>query len=695
LSGPEQHRQALSPGTELQRYRLLEVLGVGGFGVTYLAEHVALGHRVAVKEYLPNELALRHGTTVQPKSPTDQPDFEWGLARFLDEAQTLARFEHRNLVRVRDFFAANRTAYMVMDFEEGEPLSRLLERRGSLPEDELERLVVPLADGLAEVHAAGFLHRDIKPSNVYVRQSDGSPVLLDFGAARQALGRKSRSLTAVASAGYAPPEQYESDGEQGPWTDVYGLSALCYRAIAGEAPTEATRRMNRLVQGRPDPLMRLGDEGPDGYSAALLAAVDRGLDVDATKRPGSVNEWLGVWLPRLGPMTVGPPPGAPRRTVPQAPAPLGSAPTTAAHSGEAPLIGRPRTRWFGWAGRLAIGLYVLALLAVVGAIAVAVNRGFSLGELEDLLGRPPDPAAVDANGWTDLHWAAVQGNAKAAAWLLEQGAAVDARAKEDGEEVDTAARDRLLHLGLSPWVPRRLGESPLMLAWRSEQVAEVLLASGAEIDARDPYGRTPLHLAALEDSVAVAELLLASGADVDARDAAGGTPLQSATVLDSVTVAELLLASGADVDARDAAGDTPLHRAAFNRSVEVAELLLASGADVDAKNAYVKTPLHEAVPLDSDEVAELLLAGGADVNARDADGETPLHEAAKIYSLDVAKLLLASGAEVNARRHDGLTPLDQAIERRSGATFLGRAPSVASMLDILRRHGAVASWRGR
>ena len=295
MSAPEQHRQALSPGTELHRYRLLEVLGVGGFGVTYLAEHVALGHRVAVKEYLPNELALRHGTTVQPKSPTDRPDFEWGLDRFLDEAKTLARFEHRNLVRVRDFFEANRTAYMVMDYEEGEPLSDLLDRRGSLPEDELERLLLPLVDGLGEVHAAGFLHRDIKPSNIYVRQSDGSPVLLDFGAARQALGRKSRSLTAVASAGYAPPEQYESDGEQGPWTDVYGLSALCYRAITGEVPSEATHRMNRLVQGRPDPLLRLGEVGPRRILAGASRCSGpwpRGGRLEAASESGGVGRRL-------------------------------------------------------------------------------------------------------------------------------------------------------------------------------------------------------------------------------------------------------------------------------------------------------------------------------------------------------------------------------------------------------------------
>ena len=288
------HKQALPAGTRLQNYRLVRVLGVGGFGVTYLAEHVTLGQKAAIKEYLPNEFAVRDGATVHAKSEADQADFEWGLQRFLDEAKTLARFEHRNVVRVRDYFEANRTAYIVMDYEEGEPLDKLLESHGTLSESQLRRVLLPIVEGLKEVHAAGFLHRDIKPSNVYVRRSDESPVLLDFGAARQALGRKSKSLTAVASAGYSPPEQYESEGEQGPWTDVYSLSALCYRAIAGTAPVEAPRRINRLAQRRDDPLPPLTASASVEYSSVFLEAVDWGLRVIASERPQSLDKWAAA-----------------------------------------------------------------------------------------------------------------------------------------------------------------------------------------------------------------------------------------------------------------------------------------------------------------------------------------------------------------------------------------------------------------
>ena len=220
-----EHRHALPPGHQFERYRLVKVLGVGGFGVTYLGEHLSLGHLVAVKEYLPNEFAVREGVTVHPKSDASKDDYEWGLARFVEEARTLTKFRHPNLVRVSDHFQANNTAYIVMDYEDGQPLDVLLEQHGTLTESQIKRIVLPVADGLRQVHAAGFLHRDIKPANIFVRRADESPVLIDFGAARQSLGSKSKSMTVIASAGYSPPEQYESQGAQGPWTDIYALSA--------------------------------------------------------------------------------------------------------------------------------------------------------------------------------------------------------------------------------------------------------------------------------------------------------------------------------------------------------------------------------------------------------------------------------------------------------------------------------------
>ena len=366
------HKQALPTGYRLQNYRIEGVLGVGGFGVTYLAAHATLGHRVAIKEYLPNEFAVRDGTTVHPKSTSDRSDFEWGLTRFLEEAKTLARFEHRNLVRVRDYFEANHTAYIVMDYEDGEPLDRLLERHGTLTEAQLKRVLLPIVDGLREVHAAGFLHRDIKPSNVYVRRSDESPVLLDFGAARQALGRKSRSLTAVASAGYSPPEQYESDGEQGAWTDIYALSALSYRAIHGESPVEAPRRLNRMAQGQADPLTKLSDLAPEGLSASLVEAVDQGLELAVARRPANLDDWLV----RLA--------GAGTRTVREEPV------RTVADAGDRKASGRGAMSW------IATGVAVLAVAVIGGWLWTEFGGGLpEVGSpLSDVR---PTPAAEPAS----------------------------------------------------------------------------------------------------------------------------------------------------------------------------------------------------------------------------------------------------------------------------------------------------------
>ena len=133
----------------------------------------------------------------------------------------------------------------------------LLQRHGTLTEAQLRRVVLPVADGLRQVHAAGILHRDIKPANIFVRRADESPVLLDFGAARQSLGPRSKSMTAIASAGYSPPEQYESNGKQGPWTDIYALSALCHRAVTGKTPMDAPSRQSRLLRSQTDPLPKL------------------------------------------------------------------------------------------------------------------------------------------------------------------------------------------------------------------------------------------------------------------------------------------------------------------------------------------------------------------------------------------------------------------------------------------------------
>ncbi len=286
MNEEQQHRLALPQGTLIRDFEFHRVLGYGGFGITYLGWNIALDIPVAIKEYLPADLATREqDLSVVPQTSQAAADFQWGLERFLDEARTLARFQHPNIVRVHQYFEAHSTAYIAMDYVEGEDLSAYLARKGTLGEDELKGILYPLLSALEVVHQADFLHRDIKPGNIVLRDSDGSPVLLDFGAARQAIGAKSRSVTSIVTPGYAPIEQYSSRGRQGPWTDIYALGGVCYRALTGQVPDDATDRV------RNDPLIPVAQRCAGQASQEFLLAIDLALSVDEGDRPQSITEW--------------------------------------------------------------------------------------------------------------------------------------------------------------------------------------------------------------------------------------------------------------------------------------------------------------------------------------------------------------------------------------------------------------------
>ena len=277
---------ALPQGHRLQEYELVRVLGFGGFGMTYLGFDHHLDKAVAIKEYLPSDIATRTGdNSVAPQASQFRDDFEWGLDRFLDEARTLARFDHRHIIKVHRFFQAHGTAYIVMEYAEGETLSEFLKRRGTLKEAELKAILYPILEGLEVVHGADFLHRDIKPANIIIRDEDHSPVLLDFGAARQAIGSRSRSITSIITPGYAPIEQYSTRGDQGPWTDIYALGGVCYQALTGEVPADATDRV------RDDPLLPVSERCASQARAGFLSAIDWALQVNEADRPQSIAEW--------------------------------------------------------------------------------------------------------------------------------------------------------------------------------------------------------------------------------------------------------------------------------------------------------------------------------------------------------------------------------------------------------------------
>jgi serine/threonine protein kinase len=282
------YRQVLQTGTVLDgKYRIERVIGSGGFGITYEAFDIGLASPVAIKEYYPSQFGVRDATfSVRPRSERDREIFDRLLSSFLREARTLNQFEHPAIVRVLSVFEAYGTAYMVMKYETGPSLKAWLADLVRLPtQGELDRLVPPLLDALEMMHDADFLHRDIAPDNIIVR-SDGSPVLLDFGASRRVMGEMTGTLTGVVKKGYSPQEQYATDSRsQGPWTDIYALGATLYRCISGQTPNEATERM------LDDSTLPAVEVGAGHYRDEFLAAIDAAIVLRPKERPASIAIW--------------------------------------------------------------------------------------------------------------------------------------------------------------------------------------------------------------------------------------------------------------------------------------------------------------------------------------------------------------------------------------------------------------------
>lgn len=277
---------ALKPGDAIMEYVIERTLGGGSFGITYLARDENLDMPVAVKEYLPSDLALRAAdNNVRTLGDAFNEQFQWGLERFLAEARVLASFRHPNIVRVLRYFFANGTAYIVMEYESGESLKHWFPRQGMLTQASLLKLLFPLLDSLEVIHAANFLHRDIKPDNIYVREN-GTPVLIDFGSARTI--NSNRDPTNIVSPGFAPFEQYHSKGKQGPWTDLYSLAAVMYWLVSGVKPLDS---LSRQKQDSMMPAIQSDHKGR--FDEPLLKSIDWALNPEETQRPQSVAELRG------------------------------------------------------------------------------------------------------------------------------------------------------------------------------------------------------------------------------------------------------------------------------------------------------------------------------------------------------------------------------------------------------------------
>ena len=410
---PEIDYVALRAGQTIGRYEIVSVLGQGGFGITYRARDIQLGREVAIKEYLPSALAVRQdGATVLPRTTRMADDFGWGRDRFVTEGRTLATL-HRvpAIVHVFDFLEANGTAYIVMELLSGETLEDRIKRDGPLKPAEVDRILWPLLDGLEQVHGAGFLHRDIKPANILLNAT-GDPTLIDFGAAREAMVGRTSAMTAIFTPGYAAAEQMTS-AKQGPWTDIYGLAATLYHAIAGKTPPSA---FDRMLDDGYEPLARLT---PKGFPPGLLAGIDAGLAVAARDRPQSI----AGWRPILG-MAEAPAADGTVVMAKGAPSTAGRQPVLAPAANAVPAGPKAKSRVGIW---IAVAVLLLAGLGGGGYYATAM--------------RGPDPEVVKAKAAADAAEVAKRKaeeeaealRAEKAADEAKRKAAQEARLKEEQE----------------------------------------------------------------------------------------------------------------------------------------------------------------------------------------------------------------------------------------------------------------------
>ena len=285
--------KALPAGTIIREWRLEDVLGVGGFGIVYKGRGIYFGELVAIKEYFPSSISERDAEdTVVPIGSDVEEVHALGLKKFVEEAKLLWNLStptrHPNIVSVRSLFEIHGTAYMVMDFEDGVSLSKLLKEGRRFNERSLWNIIKPIAEGLDRAHRVGVLHRDIKPPNILITD-DSRPVLIDFGSARFEAAEATSTTVTFHTPPYAAVEQYVKTYAQGPWTDIYALGVVLYECVTGEKPPEVLERLHGGL-GKP-----LAEGHWPGFGKRFLQAIDAGMTIRPTERPQSIREWLALF----------------------------------------------------------------------------------------------------------------------------------------------------------------------------------------------------------------------------------------------------------------------------------------------------------------------------------------------------------------------------------------------------------------
>ena len=633
----------LRPGTVLrERYAVGGALGQGGFGVTYLGLDLLLHTRLAIKEYYPSGICARNpeNRSVRFASRDLEEDFKKGMEKFLEEARTLARFEdHPNIVSVKDFFEENGTAYMVMNYVEGKTLGEhLKERGGRIPFDEAMGILSPLMDALDEIHASGTIHRDLSPDNIYLTRY-GQPKLLDFGASKSALSMmQQRSHSVILKRGYSPPEQYQSRGRLGPWTDVYGMAATLYRCVTGEVPADAMDRMEEDILKPPR-------ESAAQVPGHVDSAIVRALSVSAKNRPQSMGEFKNL----LG--------GSEPRTPPSIPTPESSfsaVPRMEFPTSESSYEERPKSEIrpsVPQKGKAFSSKLLLALLVPVvafflfrdGSYTPSTGRSSSQSISQSqsantsAISSPSDPVLRRAQeGDAEAQVAmglryylgkdAQVDHVKAVEWFRKAAEQGDAEGQSrlgvmyvDGKGV--AKDDKMAVEWYRKAAEQGHGMAQFHLGWMYEHGRGLPKDEGKAVE----WYRKATAQGHTEAQKNLDRLLVASTTQ-PARPAPPTTQ-EFIRLARHGSAAEMKKAieAGASLEAREEQyGGTPLMwAAAQNKDPGAISALLSAGANVNARDNNEGTALLWAARANRDqEVLSLLIAAGADTNARDRSGDT-------------------------------------------------------------------------
>lgn len=412
----------LQPGDRINDYEIQDILGAGGFGVTYRAMDLNLRHEVAIKEYFPTIATRAKGSRTVHTTEMHQREYAIGLDRFYKEAQMLAQFSHTNIVRILNAFEGNGTAYMVMEYEHGQDLGKFMENSGRpLCYGEIIGFFVPILDGLRAIHKKNVLHLDLKPNNILIR-ANSTPCLIDFGGARYQAAQASRLVTAkvsfmVATDGYSPPEQYSDDKKsKGAWSDIYALGATLYACMDnGKIPPSSAMRSGKIMNAEYDPLQPATERFKGKYPQALLELVDRCLSLQRHRRPQNAREMQDSLIQIANQETI----------QSKQPADKASAQSSGAASRPASSTPPRENIHAGFWLRAAALLLLTGLLALVALLAVAMPA--HAVEKPAILLQPP---GLKGDNLTLDWWVeGLRGQTVTSAELLVDGAAVNARSQ--------------------------------------------------------------------------------------------------------------------------------------------------------------------------------------------------------------------------------------------------------------------------